>query len=71
MMPSSQPGSSSYKQETVALGTSVVPQWYSAPYWPLLFSDGTNPAECVEELLVLPIWESLILQLMWKCGHYV
>ena len=50
-----------HAQVTGALGTLVVPQWYSAPYWPLLFPDGIHPAEFVKELLVLPVWQSLIL----------
>ena len=50
-----------HAQETGALSTLLVPQWYSAPYWPLLFPDGNHPAEFVKKLLVLPTWQSLIL----------
>ena len=39
----------------------MVPPWYSAPYWPLLFPDGQHPAEFIKEVVVLPPCESLIL----------
>jgi len=50
-----------HARETRAVGTLVVPQWCSAPYWPLLFPDGKHPAKFVKEVVVLPIWEWLIL----------
>ena len=50
-----------HAQGTQAVGTLVAPQWYSAPYWPLLFPDGSHPAEFVKEIMVLPTYESLIL----------
>ena len=54
------PGSSHYKTCSV-VGTLVVPQWVSEPYWPLLFPDGSHPARFVKEVIVLPSWEPLIL----------
>ena len=50
-----------HAQATRAAGTLVAPQWYSAPYWPLLFSDGQHPAEFIKEAVILLAWESLIL----------
>ena len=49
-----------HAQATSAAGTLVVPQWCSAPYWPLLFPDGVHPAGFIK-VVILPAWESLIL----------
>ena len=44
-----------HAQGTKAVGTLVAPQWYSVPYWPLLFPDGTHvhPAKFIKEIMVL------------------
>ena len=45
-------------QATNTAGTLVVPQWCSAPYWPLLFPDKVHPAEFIKDVVVIPAWES-------------
>ena len=42
-------------------GTLVVPQWVSAPFWPLLFPDDANPAGFVREIVQLPRSEILFI----------
>lgn len=44
---------------TKAEGTLVVPQWVSAPFWPLLFPDGRQAAKCVKQVVELPKREDL------------
>lgn len=46
---------------TKAKGTLIIPQWISAPYWPLLFPNGWDPANFVSDLLELPTSEELFL----------
>ena len=48
-------------KNTKAKGTLIIPEWPSAPYWPLLFPNGWDPANCVLELLELPSSEELFL----------
>ena len=50
-----------HAQNTKAVGTLIVPQWCSAPFWPLLFPNGTDPAEFILEWLELPASAELIL----------
>ena len=49
-------------EATRAQGALVVPQWPSAPFWPLLFSDESHSAECVQQILELPKRPDLFLQ---------
>jgi len=42
-------------------GTLVASQWISSPFWPLIFPNGSNPAEFVVECLTLPNNPDLIL----------
>ena len=44
-----------------AKGTLIVPQWVSAPFWPLLFPNGVDPAGFILEWLELPLSDVLIL----------
>ena len=50
-----------HAQITKAKGTMIIPQWPSAPFWPWLFPDGTNPAIFISEWLELPSSETLFL----------
>ena len=50
-----------HAQATGAKGTLIVPQWRSAPFWPLLFPNGSDSASFILEWLVLPCWDGLIL----------
>ena len=50
-----------HAQYTKANGTLIIPQWFSSPFWPLLFPDGFMPAEFVEGVIELPISDTLIL----------
>ena len=50
-----------HAQLTKARGTLIVPQWPSAPYWPLLFPNGSDPADFIIAWLELPCSEKLFL----------
>ena len=50
-----------HAQRTKAFGTLVVPQWLSAPFWPMLFPNGYEPAEFITGWVELPMMEDLIL----------
>ena len=39
---------------TRAQGTLVIPQWPSAPFWPILFPSESRPAESVQQIVELP-----------------
>ena len=43
-----------HAEVTKAQGTLVIPQWPSAPFWPMLFLSESHPAECVQQILELP-----------------
>ena len=47
---------------TRAKGTLIIPRWASAPFWPLIFPDGVNPAEFVKEIKELPRIEGLFIE---------
>ena len=44
-----------------ASGTLIAPKWPSAPFWPLLFPNGTHPAGFVSNIWELPRMEYLIM----------
>ena len=48
-------------KNTKASGTLMIPQWLSAPFWPLLFPNGSDPTEFVLVWLELPTTAELIL----------
>ena len=50
-----------HAQNTKASGTLIIPQWLSAPFWPLLFPNGSDPAEFVLAWLELPTTAELVL----------
>ena len=50
-----------HARKTQACGTLIVPCWYSAPFWPLLYPDGTSPATFITDSLELPQREGLFL----------
>ena len=50
-----------HAEATKAEGTLVVPQWVSAPFWPLLFPDGQQAAEFVKQVVELPNRDDLFL----------
>ena len=39
-----------FMQHARVVGTLICPKWYSAPYWPLLFSDGFTPIRAIVEI---------------------
>ena len=59
-----------HAQNTRAQGTLIVPQWMSSPFWPLLFPDGVRPAGFVQELVELPIYDSLFLPGISGCNLF-
>ena len=50
-----------HAQNTKSQGTLVIPKWLSSPFWPLLFPDGSGPAEFVAAWIELPLYDELIL----------
>ena len=50
-----------HAEATKAQGTLIIPQWPSAPFWPLLFPGGAQPAKCVQQILELPRRAALFL----------
>ena len=48
-------------QNTKAQGTLIVPQWFSSPFWPLLFLNGVEPAQFVKQFIELPRCETTLL----------
>jgi len=38
-----------------------VPQWLSAPFWPILFPNGCDPAQFIMDWVELPMVRELIL----------
>ena len=50
-----------HAQITKAVGTLIVSQWCSAPFWPLLVPNRSDPAEFILEWLELPASAELIL----------
>ena len=43
-----------HAEATRVQGTLVVPQWPSAPFWPLFFPDESHSAECIQQIFELP-----------------
>ena len=50
-----------HAQNTRTQGTLIVPQWFSAPFWPLLFPNGVEPAQFVKQFIELPRCETTFL----------
>ena len=50
-----------HAEATKASGTLVIPQWLSAPFWPMLFPNGSHTAACVQQIIVLPNKQDLFL----------
>lgn len=50
-----------HAEVTKAEGTLVVPQWVSAPFWPLLFPDGKKAATFIKQVVELPRQKDLFL----------
>ena len=50
-----------HAEVTKAEGTLVVPQWVSAPFWPLLFPDGKKAATFIKQVVELPRLSNLFL----------
>ena len=44
---------------TKAKGTLIIPQWVSSPFWPLLFTDGVDPAGFIVTWTELPLIDEL------------
>ncbi|XP_065915901.1 uncharacterized protein [Dysidea avara] len=55
---------------TKAKGTLVIPKWVSAPFWPLIFPNGTNPAQFVKEVRELPKVEGLFVEGRSGCNLF-
>ena len=50
-----------HARSTKAKGTLVIPQWVSSPFWPLLFTNGIDPAGFIVAWTELPPIDELIL----------
>ena len=50
-----------HARRTNAQGTLIVPCWPSAPFWPVLFPDGKNPASFIKNIVELPQREGLFI----------
>ena len=50
-----------HAQKSKAKGTLIVPQWLSSPFWPLLYPNGSDPADFITSWLELPRSNELIL----------
>jgi len=50
-----------HAQATGVRGTLIVSQWISAPFWPLLFPNGIDPAAFILEWPKLPLSDTLVL----------
>ena len=50
-----------HAQSNKVKGTLIIPQWPSAPFWPLLFPNGSDPADYAVGRIVLPSSETLFL----------
>ena len=59
-----------HAQLTKALGTLIIPQWVSAPFWPLLFPDGSHPAKFVTGIQELPRVETLFVSGRLGCNLF-
>ena len=55
---------------TKAKGTLIILQWFSAPFWFLIFPDGINPAEFVKGIKELPRVEGLFLDGCSRCNLF-
>jgi len=47
--------------QTGAIGTLIVPRWLSAPFWPMLFPDGSHPAPFIRKVVVIDKSECLLI----------
>ena len=61
------PGVIWHAQKASAVGTLLVPCWPSAPYWPMIYTDGLDPANFVTNLRVLAKDHQPVL--MGRSGH--
>ena len=59
-----------HAEATKARGTLVIPQWPSAPFWPMLFPGGLHPLECVRQMVELPKSQDLFLPGMSGCNIF-
>ena len=50
-----------HAKRTRAQGTLIVPSWCSAPFWPILYPDGQNPASFIQKIKQLPRRDGLFL----------
>lgn len=50
-----------HARKTSAQGTLIVPCWQSAPFWPVLFPDGSIPAQFIQKMRELPQREGLFV----------
>ena len=60
-----------HAQNTKTLGTLIVHQWFSSPFWPLLLPKGTEPTEFVEQSMELPRSETTFLPGRSGCTKFV
>ena len=59
-----------HAQNTRTQGTLIVPQWFSAPFWPLLFPNGVEPAQFVKQFIELPRCETTFLPGRSECNLF-
>jgi hypothetical protein len=44
-----------------ATGTLICPQWYSSPFWPILFPDGYTPIVGVTDIQEIPYFPGMFI----------
>ena len=59
-----------HAKATRAKGTLIIPRWVSAPFWPLIFPDGVNPAGFVKEIRELSRMEDLFISGCSGCNLF-
>ena len=55
----------SHAQGNKAKGTLIIPQWPSTPFWPLLFPNGSDPANFVVGKIVLIVVRLCSCLVLW------
>ena len=61
-----------HMMHTNASGTLICSQWYSAPFWPILFPDGQTPIAGVAEIQEIPHFprnEQFVSQECYTCNQ--
>lgn len=60
-----------HMMQSRASGTLICPQWFSAPFWPILFPDGKTPIDGVVDLEEIQIFPGLFVRGRGDNDHFV